>query len=316
MSSNTKENNHNKKCPKCYYIRQADDYAPEWQCPNCGIAYTKFKAATTPGPGNLLSGGSDIQWFRTLRIFFLLVLLFFVGMSSWLTRLRTTDWDNPLWVVVYPINGDNSLTSSNYIESLRGYEFEAVEHFIRQEAKHYALTLKEPVTIKLAPRVDKVPPRPPDGGSMLSVIWWSLKTRYWAYTVDTYNGPAAEIQIFVVYYDPETNKLLKHSLGLEKGLIGIANAFADKRMTAQNNLVIAHELLHTVGATDKYDSATDQPVYPHGYAEPDKRPLLPQSKAEIMAGSIPLSKGRSEMPLSLKDTVIGITTAKEIRWIN
>ena len=33
-------------CPKCGYVRQQTDTAPEWQCPNCGIAYAKY--GTTP----------------------------------------------------------------------------------------------------------------------------------------------------------------------------------------------------------------------------------------------------------------------------
>lgn len=29
------------KCPKCGYQRQAEDTAPAWQCPSCGVAYAK-----------------------------------------------------------------------------------------------------------------------------------------------------------------------------------------------------------------------------------------------------------------------------------
>lgn len=30
-----------KKCPKCGYVRQPTDDAPDWQCPSCGVAYVK-----------------------------------------------------------------------------------------------------------------------------------------------------------------------------------------------------------------------------------------------------------------------------------
>jgi len=30
-------------CPKCGYARKASDAAPAWQCPSCGIAYSKFR---------------------------------------------------------------------------------------------------------------------------------------------------------------------------------------------------------------------------------------------------------------------------------
>ncbi len=64
----------------------------------------------------------------------------------------------------------------------------------------------------------------------------------------------------------------------------------------------------------KYDPATNQPLFPDGYAEPNAVPLLPQSKAELMAGRIPLSESRAETPRGLDDTVIGARTAREISW--
>lgn len=32
-------------CPKCAYVRKPSDTAPDWQCPACGIALHKFRAA-------------------------------------------------------------------------------------------------------------------------------------------------------------------------------------------------------------------------------------------------------------------------------
>ena len=74
--------------------------------------------------------------------------------------------------------------------------------------------------------------------------------------------------------------------------------------------------LHTLGASDKYDRANNQPIYPDGYAEPDKSPLHPQRKAEIMAGRIPVSERKAVMPKSFATSSIGVKTAREIRWIN
>lgn len=77
---------------------------------------------------------------------------------------------------------------------------------------------------------------------------------------------------------------------------------------------MAHELLHTLGATDKYDLATNLPIYPAGYANPDAQPLHPQNAAELMAGRIALKESKAEMPISLSGTVVGLTTAAEIGW--
>ena len=96
-------------------------------------------------------------------------------------------------------------------------------------------------------------------------------------------------------------------------MIGIINAFADKSYRGSNQVVITHELMHTLGATDKY-GANNMPAYPAGYAEPYRVPLYPQRAAEIMGGRIPLSAQKARMPVSLDEAVIGVQTAAEINW--
>lgn len=255
------------------------------------------------------------SFFKKFRITLLLLVLAFVGLSSWLTKLRSTDWDRELWVVVYPVNGDGSEASARYIKRLQQAVFDPIESFMQREAQSYRLPIREPVTIKLANEVNELPPPRPHTRNMAEIVWWSLKTRYWAWRVNDFEGPANDIQLFVLYFDPDKYDVLDHSIGLQKGMIGIVNAFATRRMAAKNNVVIAHELLHTVGATDKYDLNTNQPRWPDGYAAPDQQPLYPQSQAEIMGGRVPLSKTEAEMPKSLFYTVIGPQTAKEINWI-
>ena len=127
--------------------------------------------------------------------------------------------------------------------------------------------------------------------------------RYWAYSSDTYEGPTPDVRMFVLYFNPHIHKKLDHYLGQEKGLIGVVNAFAGRKRGAKNNVVIAHEMLHTLGTTDKYDLATNQPVYPEGYSEADKKPLFPQKKAETMTCNIPLSETKAVMPEGLTNTV-------------
>ncbi|HEX7236644.1 MAG TPA: hypothetical protein VF405_06755 [Gammaproteobacteria bacterium] len=107
---------------------------------------------------------------------------------------------------------------------------------------------------------------------------------------------------------------LDRSTALDKGLVAVANLFAAREARATNQIVLAHELLHTLRATDKYSLATNAPLYPDGYAAPEARPLLPQAKAELMAGRIALDQQRAEMPGDLDDVVIGALTAREIGW--
>ncbi|MCK5363546.1 MAG: hypothetical protein KAR22_11285 [Gammaproteobacteria bacterium] len=250
-----------------------------------------------------------------LRKGILVYVLILVAVGHWLTTQRTTSWDRPLSVAVYPINGDGSQRSARYIESLEWDAFKTIDQFMVEEAKHYGVQSKEPVHTVLADAIEDQPPAPPHGGGALQVMLWSLKLRYWSWSVDRgADPPSSDVEIFVRYFDPDSNPRLAHSLGLQKGLIGVVNAFAAREQAGSNKVIIAHELLHTLGASDKYDPSTGQPIFPGGYAEPDADPALPQELAELMAGRIPVSAAESQIPRSLNEVVIGTKTAQEIRW--
>lgn len=77
---------------------------------------------------------------------------------------------------------------------------------------------------------------------------------------------------------------------------------------------IGHELLHTVGAGDRYD-AGGHAREPDGLADPDRVPPYPQLHAEWMVGEVPLAPGRGRLPESLEELRIGEATAREIGWI-
>ena len=83
-----------------------------------------------------------------------------------------------------------------------------------------------------------------------------------------------------------------------------------------NLIVFTHELLHVLGATDKYVLSTGEPIFPHGFANPKQRPLFPQLKAEIMGGRIPLNSFSSKMAGSLEDCRIGRLTGEEIGFLS
>ena len=128
-------------------------------------------------------------------------------------------------------------------------------------------------------------------------------------------GPRPDIIAFAAYHDSAESAVLDRSTALRRGLIVVANLFAGRDAHGSNQLVLAHELLHTLGATDKYSPASNLPQFPDGFAEPNAKPVLPQSKAELMAGRIPLDERRAEIPKNLRSVVVGPLTAKEIGWI-
>jgi hypothetical protein len=254
--------------------------------------------------------------FKKIRIAILLFILFLVGANAYLTQLRSTDWDQSLEVVIFPVNGDNSTAAADYINTLTRDTFRPIERFMQTEGEGYELSLADPVIIELAPEVQTLPPPAPFGANIFAVMFWSLKLRYWSWKNDTYEGPLANIKVFVLFYDPQTHKQLDHSLGLKEGHICMVKAFASRHQAARNNVIITHEMLHTLGATDKYDLQTLLPNYPDGYADPEQKPLYPQQYGEIMGRGIAVSATEIKLPPSLGYTVIGPQSAREIKWID
>ncbi|HET9862530.1 MAG TPA: hypothetical protein VFP37_03745 [Steroidobacteraceae bacterium] len=252
---------------------------------------------------------------RKLRIG---ILLFFLAVAAYSTlhdRLSTTSWDETLWIGVFPINADDGRTGADYIARLDDAQLADIERFINQQAHAHGVSLDRPVRVDLYPQVREKPPPHDAGGNIFTTMWWSLKLRLYARRNAHPAGRAPPtIRIFVLYHDPSFDEPVPHSVGLQKGLVGVVHAFADASMTRTNNVVIAHEILHTLGATDKYELDSLAPLYPAGYAEPDRDPLYPQVLTEIMAGRRAVDEHTFEMPETLDEVVVGAATAAEIRW--
>ena len=252
---------------------------------------------------------------KFVRVTLLLIVLLVVAQGAWKARARTTDWNETLRVAVYPINADGGNATDAYIAGLRKPVLEPLAAYMRAQAQGYQLALREPIELYLAPPESALPPVPPVRGTAPEIAWWSLQMRWWAWRHDGFDGPRPHVRVFVLYHAPAERRVLAHSIGLRAGMLVIANAFAGADNEGGNNVVIAHELLHTFGAGDKYDPASTLPIYPEGYAEPNAVPLYPQSRAEIMGGRIPLSRNEAEIPRNLEQTLIGAATAREINWL-
>jgi hypothetical protein len=249
---------------------------------------------------------------RLLRITILLLALAVAAGVTWGDRLRTTSWTDTLWIGVYPVNGDGSGAAAAYVEGLAPGDFADIEAFFAREAAAHGVALDRPVRVELHPPVAAVPPGLDPQAGLPGRVAWSLRLRWYAWRQAA--GTLADVRVFVLYHDPAGTGRVPHSVGLQKGLVGVVHAFADEAMTAPNAVVIAHEVLHTLGATDKYDPATSLPLFPLGYADPAAEPLYPQPAAEIMAGRTPLGPGEAAIPASLDEAVVGPLTAAEIRW--
>jgi hypothetical protein len=254
--------------------------------------------------------------FRQLRILVLLIVLILVSVTTYETRYLSTHWRSPLYVAIYPIAADASPVTRAYVEALDAERFKPIDAFFAREAKRYGVELDDPVKTRLRPELRDSPPRRAPDASIPMTMLWSLRLRFWAWRVSGHVAEPEDIRMFVLYHDPALTPVVPHSLGLPQGLIGVVYAFATPDMDGTNDVVIAHELLHTLGATDKYDPGTDAPSFPDGYGDPRQVPLYPQATAELMAGRVMLSATRWEEPDDLDQVVVGPATALEIRWLH
>ena len=201
---------------------------------------------------------------RKVRIAILVTILVIVAGGAWLDQHRTTSWEYTLRVGAFPVNADGSPVTAAFIDRLDEAQLQPVSEFIGREAHRYGVALDTPIEIRLFAR-----------------ILWSLRLRrYRSQVVDGIARARPRIALFLLYHDPTLATVLPHSLGLQRGLTGVVQLFASRSQSGQNAVVTAHELLHTFGATDKYDPDSDAPLYPSGYAEPLREPRFPQRYAE------------------------------------
>jgi hypothetical protein len=243
------------------------------------------------------------------------MLLLVVSVTTCETRYLSTRWRSPLFVSIYPIAADESPITRDYVAKLDADRFKPIDAFFATEAKRYGIELDDPVKTRLRAELHDRPPQRPPNASVPMTMLWSLELRFWAWRVSGHVAEPEDIRMFVLYHDPALTPVVPHSLGLPQGLIGVVYAFATPDMDGANDVVIAHELLHTLGATDKYEPQTDAPSFPNGYGDPHQEPLYPQARAELMAGRRMLSPTRWEQPRDLDEVVVGPATAVEIRWL-
>jgi hypothetical protein len=227
-----------------------------------------------------------VSVFKLVRVVLLLSILFGIVASTWITEKRMAAWDRPILVTVYPIAVDQSTATLRFARKIETETFGAVNRFFGQF-------------------------------DFAAIAWWSLKMRWWAWRRDWNDGLIRpDIQMFLLLHGAGGNDEMGISVGMRKGRYGIVKAYATEAARSTNLVVFTHELMHVLGATDKYTLSTGEPIFPDGFADPGREPLFPQKDAEIMGGRIPLSAFSSVMPASLEQCKIGRLTAEEIGFLD
>ncbi len=248
---------------------------------------------------------------KKLRITVLLLILASVALNTWRGQQQVRDWSHTIQIAIFPINGDGREATARRIASLKTEDFRDIEEFLAEQAHAHGISNPRPAMVSLQPALNSLPPAAPSQHNAFDIVLWSLKLRYWAWRQPA-GSPRAHIRAFVIFHDSDsTGGRVPDSHGLSKGLIALSNVHVARNMQHTNRVVIAHEILHTMGATDKY-GADLLPRYPEGYAAPAAEPRTPQRFCEIMAGRTPVSATEARMPESLSECVIGAETAREI----
>ena len=252
---------------------------------------------------------------RAIRIGLLSLVLLAVAVQALQDRRRSRDWSNPLWVALHPLNADGSDVAERYLADLTPQHYRGLEQFFAREGARYGLANDRLLFVQLYPRPADLPPALVRNPGWFDAVVWSLRMRWYAWRAPDGPGqPSPNVRLFVLFHDPRISPTVPHSVGLGNGRTGVVHVFASRAQHGSNEVIIAHELMHTLGARDRYDPATNQPRFPEGYAQPDQSPLLPQPYAEIMGGRIPVTAQYSETPHSLAEVRVGPVTAREIAW--
>lgn len=252
-----------------------------------------------------------------MRVVFLLSTLLAILASTWMTEKQMAAWERPILVTIYPIVADEEDATHRFVKDIDEDDFDEVNRFFRTASQPYGFTVTPAFRFQVAPLSAETPPPVPEQFNMAAIGWWSLKMRWWAWMREFQDGLIEpDIQMFVLFHSLNGNNEVGISVGMRKGRYGIVKAYARESLQAENLVVFTHEMLHVLGATDKYVLSTGEPIFPHGFADPEQRPLFPQGSAEIMGGRIPLNSFSSAMPESLEQCRIGRLTAEEIGFFN
>lgn len=249
---------------------------------------------------------------KQIRVLILLLLLLPLVMLAFWEQDPRPDWERTLIVGLYPHNGDGSPEVQAWIDRLHVQDFQPIEVFMAEQATGHGLTLERPFEIRLGRPINSVPPPPPRVGATRERLTWAVRLRWWHFRLDR-QGLKPDIVLVASYQKNPTAFSELRSIGMASPRLGLVQLAGGDHAREFNHVVLAHELLHTVGADDLY-RPDRRAQFPAGYAEPERNPRYPQPRAELMAMALPISPDLARPPQNLEEVQIGQTSAQEIGW--
>jgi hypothetical protein len=249
------------------------------------------------------------------------LMLLFLAVAAWAwndirERRERNSWVRPLHVGFVLLRAGP--VSDQTSEMLRARMADLQTH-LEQEFQRWRQTTQVPFIFSVYGPLDiSVPPPESYGEKLTDLAYFAYQQ--WRYLRDVdarAQVPRSELdsRIYLVIRPPNTGELqFVEGQSEQGGRVGVVNVQLDESMVDFALIVAAHELMHTLGASDKYDELGHVMV-PDGLAEPDKVPPFPQQYFEVMARNLPLSPEVEEPPEAIEQLRIGLKTAREIGWV-
>ena len=251
--------------------------------------------------------------FKNLRILALLLLLLAILIYGWIPSSPKPDWEKPLQVTVFPFNADGSSEVEAFIEDFGPSDLAGLQSYFQNQARRHGAPVDLPFVFRLGPSIDEAPDAPEPGLSDWERLKWAIKLR-WSHWQLRRRVSDTDIVLVARFHRPVRSPIDLHSIGMPEPRFALVNLIAGSSAQGLNSVKMAHELMHTVGASDLYDPFTKEPIWPSGYARNGNSSRFPQSAAELMAGRIPITDSRSRQAEALLSTTVGRLTASEIGW--
>jgi hypothetical protein len=253
--------------------------------------------------------------YRRIRLLFLLGALAVTaawGAGTLQRRHARREWARPIDVRVVLLSRDGSGSPGLWRRGL-----DDLSSRLDADMRRWRGPGPAPFRIELVGPVHwggAFPQRPPTD-DLLDRLWGAVDVYRAVLSIERAAGAgsAPDVSVYVLSEDGDDGwSAFAEGMGALNGDVAFVRASSGRALVVPLE-VIGHELLHTVGATDKYDLDGHSRA-PEGLADPDLVPRYPQSQAEWMAGEVPLGPTAGRPPLDLAEMAVGPATAREIGW--
>jgi hypothetical protein len=264
-----------------------------------------------------VAAGSPGSRFYYARLTLLLALLFVVvtyAIHDVRSRHARKEWDHTLSVAIVVIR--HGAVDDGSINALRD-RAPALASRLESELHRYAPSAKAPFAFTVFGAIDGMQPAPTvNGDGLVALASYAWDLHRWTSNIDSRVNLVAgayDSRIYVTAEPPTSKKHMIEGASEPGGRVGVVTVDLDALTIDYALAVIAHELFHTLDATDKYDEGGHTRV-PDGLAEPDLAPRFPQRLVEVMAQGRPTSPTEEKTLDVIDELAVGPATAREVGW--